>query len=54
MTRPRLAPLAGQVARRPVLASGLVAGRLRVPSRVLGQLLPVPWRLLALLPARAQ
>jgi hypothetical protein len=54
MTRPRLAPLAGEVARRPVLASGLMAGQLLVPWRVLGQLLPVPWRLLMLLSALAQ
>lgn len=52
MTHPRTAPLAGEVARRPVLRSGLVAGLLLVPWRVLGQLLPVPWRLL--LPALAQ
>ena len=42
MTRPRLDPLAEEVARRPVLGSGLVAGRLPGPWRELGQLLPAP------------
>jgi hypothetical protein len=54
MTRPRLTPLAGEVARRPVLGSGLAAGRLLVPWRVLGQPRPVPWLLLILPPALAQ
>jgi hypothetical protein len=54
MTSPRPVPLAGEVARRPVLGSVLVPGRLLVPWRVLGQLLPAPWRLLMPLPALRQ
>lgn len=49
MTVQRPAPLAREVARRPVLGSVLVAGRPLVRWRVLVQLLLVPRRLLMLL-----